>query len=88
MYLHFSQASTSRLASSARRSFALQCNPAACHSNKSADGFLCMACAAMGLLARRLLNLAWASPGVGNLGNWYRDSFRIDLMTLCTSKSG
>ena len=29
MYLHLSQASTSRLASSARRSFALQCRPAA-----------------------------------------------------------
>src|SRR6218665_2763359 len=32
MYLHLSQASTSRLASSARRSLALQCRPAACQA--------------------------------------------------------
>jgi hypothetical protein len=28
------------------------------------------------LLARRLVNLAWASPGVGKLGSWYRVSFK------------
>ncbi|MDT4869039.1 hypothetical protein FQZ97_1040470 [compost metagenome] len=71
MYLHLSQASTSRLASSARRSLALQCRPAACQASVSTEGFFATSPTAKGLarLARRLLSLACASPGVGSAGN-------------------
>ena len=74
MYLHLSQASTSRLASSARRSLALQCRPAACQAINSALTFLGFSpeifILAASLFSIRLESLACASPGVGRTGRW------------------
>src|SRR6218665_50896 len=86
MYLHLSQASTSRLASSARRPWALQCGPAACQARPARPS----ACW-RGLLpgaASRLASLACASPGAGSAGNWYCVLPKMALMTRCTSRSG
>ena len=92
MYLHFSQASTSRLASSARRSLALQCSPAACHAVPSAVSFLGLASALVAreamFFSKRRASFAWASPGVGRAGSWYFVFARTALMTRCTNKSG
>ena len=92
MYLHLSQASTSRLASSARRSLALQCRPAASQARFSALAFLGLApgsCALAALpFSRRRASLACASPGMGSTGKWYLALASTALMTRCTSKSG
>jgi hypothetical protein len=72
MYLHLSQASTSRLASSARRSLALQCRPAACQASWSEVNFLGFWSGSLTFAAspfcKRLASLACASPGVGKFG--------------------
>src|SRR6218665_4947 len=86
MYLHLSQASTSRLASSARRSLALQCRPAACQARPARPS----ACW-RGLLpgaASRLASLACASPGAGSAGNWDCVLPKMALMTRCTTRAG
>ncbi len=92
MYLHLSQASTSRLASSARRSLALQCRPAACQAISSALTFFGFSpeifIFAASLFSIRFESLAWASPGVGRAGRWYRVLPRMALITRCTSRSG
>ena len=65
MYLHLSQASTSRLASSARRSLALQCRPAASQACTSLLGATVAFCGlAVGAFTRdgQPLARAWHAP--------------------------
>ena len=73
MYLHLSQASTSRLASSARRSLALQCRPAASQAWTSrlggGAGFFSLCPGAFTRAASRRASFSCASPGVGSTGS-------------------
>src|SRR2546427_7809328 len=89
MYLHLSQASTSRLASSARRSLALQCRPAASQAWTSAAGARLRGFWPGGLTrdARRLASLASASPGVDRKSTRLNSSHsQISYAVFCLKK--
>jgi hydroxyethylthiazole kinase-like uncharacterized protein yjeF len=91
MYLHLSQASTSRLASSARRSLALQCRPAASQASWS-DVSDSSVSGRLAALASQPSASAWpiwrGLAGCRQRRQLVARLARMALITRCTSRSG